>query len=75
MFVSSKESTSNLKQVLFFNYVSCQADDCRVQWPSGSLTLSIQRYSKVKVCQLSAALKKVHQFFFRFLKLAMLKNC
>ena len=26
----------------------CQADDCRVRWPSGSLTLPFQRYSKVK---------------------------
>ena len=25
----------------------CQADDCRVRWPSGSLTLPSQRYSKV----------------------------
>ena len=25
----------------------CQADDCRVRWPSGSLTLPFQRYSKV----------------------------
>ena len=25
----------------------CQADNCRVRWPSGSLTLPFQRYSKV----------------------------